>query len=220
MKPKLDLNAAQLRSFKYTEVRAQENSEEAEISGHAAVYNSRTTIGDCFDEIIMPGAFNETDLSEVFLCVNHQIESQLPLAKQGIARGKDDTLKVVPDEKGLKVDAKLDIKNNVFASALYSNVKRGINDTMSLMFWVDKEEWDDLDSDRPLRRILKISKVLEVSVVNLAAYKATEINARGGLFVEANKHALENARNLRSAQLAKERELELYKAKIRIQYGG
>ena len=159
-------------------------------------------------------------LTEVFLCANHQIDSQLPYAKQGTARGKDDTLSVVPDDKGLKVDAVLDIKSNPLSSALYSNIKRGINDTMSLMFWVDKDEWEGLDTEKPLRRILKVSKVLEVSVVNMAAYRATEINARSGLFVESNKLALENARTIRNKQIAQKRELELLKTKIRIQYGG
>lgn len=219
---KLDLNKAQQRAFNFTEVRTAEDSNKGEgkVSGYAAVYRKRANIGGMFEEVIEPGAFDKTDLSEVFLCANHQIDSQLPYAKQGAARGKDDTLSVVPDDKGLKIDAILDIKDNVLAGALYSNIKRGINDTMSIMMWVEEDEWENLDSQLPLRRIKKISKVLEVSVVNKAAYSDTEISARGGKFVESDKLALEYARTKRNNQLAKERELELYKTKIRIRYGG
>lgn len=222
---KLDLSQAQQRAFIFSEMRAEqtENGEEGVVDGYAAVFNARANIGDMFEEIIEPGAFDGTDFSEVFLCANHQIESQLPYAKQGTARGKDDTLILTPDDKGLRVKARLDIKNNPMASALYSNIKRGINDTMSFMFWVEQDEWENLDREKPLRRIKKISKVLEVSVVNMAAYKATEINARSGLFVESNKIALENAktrRNMELNHLAEKRELELIKTKIRIKFGG
>lgn len=219
---KLDLNKAQQRAFNFTEVRTAEDDSKGEgkVSGYAAVYGKRANIGGMFEEVIEPGAFDKTDLSEVFLCTNHQIDSQLPYAKQGTARGKDDTLSVKPDDKGLKIEALLDLKNNVLAGALYSNIKRGINDTMSIMMWVSEDEWENLDSQLPLRRIKKISKVLEVSVVNKAAYSDTEISARGGMFVESDKLALEYARTKRNNQLAKERELELLKTKIRIRHGG
>jgi phage head maturation protease len=83
---------------------------------------------------------------------------------------------------------------------------------MSFMFSIDDEEWSGLESDHPLRRIKKISNVVEVSAVTFPAYEQTEISVR-------NKEALDNAKlALDSAKRSKEKTLdsalELEKAKF------
>lgn len=89
---------------------------------------------------------------------------------------------------------------------------------MSFLFVVEKDRWEDLDSDYPKRHIEKISSVLEVSIVTFPAYEDTEVTARAKEALENAKGALENAK-ARSAD-ADNAELELEKLKAKYLYGG
>jgi phage head maturation protease len=81
------------------------------------------------------------------------------------------------------------------------------------MFSIDSEEWDDLESEHPTRRIKEIGRVLEVSAVTFPAYDATEISARDKEALDNAKAALESAR---SQSLENDADmLELEKAKLR-----
>lgn len=66
------------RSYNF-EVRAEETDAGNIITGRPIVYNSRTDLG-WFDEIIEPGALNNTDLTDVRFLVNHDT-SKIPLAR-------------------------------------------------------------------------------------------------------------------------------------------
>lgn len=183
------------------EVRAEETENgEKIITGRPIVYNSVTDLG-WFDEVIERGALDNTDLTDVRFLVNHNTE-MIPLARSRRNNGNS-TMKLTPDFEGLSLDfVKLDVENNSTSRALYSAVQRSDITGMSFMFSVDDEEWEDLESDHPTRRIKAISSVVEVSAVTFPAYDATEINARG-------KEALENARlTLEKEQQQREQSLE------------
>ena len=183
------------------EVRAEETENgEKIITGRPIVYNSVTDLG-WFDEVIERGALDNTDLTDVRFLVNHNTE-MIPLARSRRNNGNS-TMKLTPDFEGLSLDfVKLDVENNSTSRALYSAVQRGDITGMSFMFSVDDEEWEDLESEHPTRRIKAISSVVEVSAVTFPAYDATEINARG-------KEALENARlTLEKEQQQREQSLE------------
>ena len=83
------------------------------------------------------------------------------------------------------------------------------------MFVIDSEEWEDLDSDHPLRRIKKIKAVYEVSAVTFPAYSSTEINARSRETLESVRRAVETARS--SVKRSVETDLELAKAKLELE---
>ena len=88
-------------------------------------------------------------------------------------------MKLSTDFDGMNMDfVKLDVENNSDARALYSAVQRGDITGMSFMFSNDAQEWLDLESEHPTRRITKIGKVVEVSAVTFPAYDSTEISAR------------------------------------------
>ena len=87
------------------------------------------------------------------------------------------------------------------------------------MFFVDKDAWEDLESDHPTRHITSISRVVEVSAVTFPAYQATEIYARSNEALESAKQTLESARAQRAAETkhatdTAANELELAKAKL------
>lgn len=196
-----------LRSYN-CEVRAEKDeSEGAVIVGRPIVYDSKTDLG-YFEEVIEKGALSKTDLSDVRFLVNHDT-SKLPLAR--FKKGeKNSTMSINVDDKGMTIRVSLDIENNTEARNLYSAVQRRDVSGMSFMFGVDSEEWENLDTDYPTRRILGISSVAEVSAVTFPAYESTEINTR-------NKETLNSAKD--SKQDVRKNDLELEKLKLKYLLG-
>ena len=202
------------RAFNF-EIRAEETEKGNIITGRPIVYDSKTDLG-FFDEIIERGALDNTDLTDVRFLVNHDI-SKIPLARSRRNNGNS-TMHLTVDNKGMGIRVTLDTENNSEARALYSAVQRGDISGMSFMFGIDGEEWENLDTDHPTRRIKAISTVVEVSAVTFPAYDATEINARSKEALESARLALENAKQQRSETVDTDstNEVELLKLKIQI----
>lgn len=214
------------RSYAF-EVRAEQSERGSRITGRPIVYNSRTDIAGLFDEIIEEGALNNSDLRDVRFLVNHDL-SRIPLARSRNNNGNS-TMQLRVDQSGMEIDVDLDTENNADARALYSAVSRGDITGMSFMFSIDDEEWENLDTDHPTRRIKRIGTVVEVSAVTFPAYAATSINARSGEALESAKAALESAKKLSARSLDSDDEpqknknldeLELLKLKTKIILGG
>lgn len=175
------------------EHRAKVNAIEGIIDGYPIVFNERTAIGNYFYEEIDPHALDDADLSDIKFLINHN-DGMIPLARH--RRGKRSTMDVSIDEKGMKIESRLDVENNATAKELCSAVTRGDIEDMSFCFgvMVTGDSWSDLDKPMPVRRITKISRVTEVSAVNDGAYPQTEINARSAATLDNEKTALDNAR--------------------------
>lgn len=199
------------RSYNF-EVRAEETEQGNIITGRPIVYNSRTNLG-WYDEIIEPGALNNTDLTDVRFLVNHDT-SKIPLARSRNNNGNS-TMQLTVDNDGMSIRVTLDTENNSEAKALYSAVKRGDISGMSFMFAIRDEEWDDLDSDHPIRHIKDISTVVEVSAVTFPAYNSTEINARSREALDNARSALDSARQQRDASVDTD-EIEKLRLQIEI----
>lgn len=200
------------RSF-FFDIRAEENESGNIITGRPIVYDSRTDLG-YFDEVIERGALDHTDLTDVRFLVNHDI-SRIPLARSRRNNGNS-TMQLTVDDAGMGIRVQLDTANNSEARALYSAVQRGDITGMSFMFSIPKngDEWEDINSDHPTRRIKEIGSVVEVSAVTFPAYDATEINARSNDVLESARQAVETARQSRAKSV--ETDLELLKAKTKI----
>ena len=197
----------EIRAFDF-EVRAEENERGKTITGQPIVYDERTDLG-WYDEIIENGALADTDLRDVRFLVNHNTD-MIPLARSRNNNVNSTMQMEVIEGKGMNIRVDLDTENNAEAKSLYSAVERGDISGMSFMFQVDKDSWDDIDTEHPTRHIRSIKRVLEVSAVTFPAYEATSIQARG------LSDALESARaSLDSAKAAAE-ELERRKQKIRL----
>ena len=199
------------------DVRAEETERGKVITGRPIVYNSRTDIG-FFDEIIESGALDNADLTDVRFLVNHDI-SRIPLARSRRNNGNS-TMLLTVDADGMGIRVDLDTENNTEARALYSAVERGDITGMSFLFGVRDQEWDNIDSEHPTRRIRSISTVVEVSAVTFPAYNATTINARSTDALENAQLVLDNARQQRSQKSLENDEtaktLELLKEKSKI----
>lgn len=201
-------NKKEIRFFPF-EVRAEENEQNGKhITGQPIVYNERTDLG-WYDEIIDEGALDNTDLKDVRLLVNHDT-NMIPLARsRNNNTNSTMQLEVVPNA-GLAMRANLDTERNATANALYSAVERGDISGMSFMFIVDKDSWENVDTEHPTRHVRSISKVFEVSAVTFPAYDATSISARG------LSDALESAKESLESAKTEKREIERRKQRIKI----
>lgn len=197
----------EIRNLEF-EVRAEQNEKHGSfITGRPIVYDARTDIG-LWDEIIDRGALDNTDLKDVRFLINHNVD-MIPLARSR-NNNANSTMQMSVDENGMEIRVDLDIENNADARSLYSAVNRGDITGMSFMFSVDKDTWDEADSDHPTRHIRSIRRVLEVSAVTFPAYAQTSIQTRGlSDALDNAKESLENERN-------RLKEVERKKQRIRI----
>ena len=190
------------------EVRAEENEEHGHfLSGRPIVFGQRTDIG-WYEEIIEPGALDATDLKDVRFLVNHNTD-MIPLARSR-NNNEHSTMQMSVDADGMSIRVDLDTENNSDARNLYSAVGRGDITGMSFMFSVDKDSWDDADTDHPVRHIRSIRRVMEVSAVTFPAYSSTSIQTRG------LSDALDSAKKSLESERERLRGIERKKQKIKI----
>lgn len=163
----------EIRTFNF-DVRAEESEENGKyITGRPIVYDAVTDLGE-FREIIEKGALDGTDLKDVPFFVNHNID-MIPLARSR-NNNANSTMQLMTDNEGLIIRANLDTENNQDSRALYSATERKDIDGMSFMFDIQGDTWEDLDTDKPLRRVTSIRKVWEVSAVVFPAYDETSLS--------------------------------------------
>ena len=185
-------NNREIRQIRF-EIRAAENEQHGtHLIGLPIVYGQVIQYG-WRREVIDAGAVDgETDLTDVPFLIGHNT-SMVPLARSR-NNNENSTMQLKRVENGLEIRVDLDTENNLDAKKLYSAVKRGDITGMSFMFTVDKSMWEDEDSDNPLRRIMHIAKVFEVSAVAFPAYDQTKLQAAGkDPTLESDEDPLESA---------------------------
>ena len=164
-----------VKEVRLREVRAIEDEaqERMIIEGYAIVFDEPTDIG--FIEIIERGALDDCDMSDVCLKYNHEDTYLI------MARTRNRSLQLQIDDHGLKVYAELiDTSSN---RDVYKSIRAGLLDKMSFAFIVSDANWDTIDGE-DVRRITGISKLFDVSVVDVPAYDQTEVYARSKEVVE------------------------------------
>lgn len=148
-----------------------EAGSEAIITGYAVVFDQRTVLfkdpdtGIEYGEIIDRHALDGADMGDVVLRYNHQ--------GRVLARTRGGTLELSVDNHGLKIRANM--SNSDEAMSLYRDVKNGLVDKMSFAFQVKEESYDRTTNTR---RILAISCIRDVSLVDFPAYDQTQVSAR------------------------------------------
>ena len=202
------------RSFNSYEARLSESDENTGIvEGVPIVFEQPTDIGGWFEETIARGAISEDVLKDVAFFFNHDLNSK-PHAR---TRNGKLTFSILNDYVQLISELNLQRSDS---NDFYIALKDGIIDGMSFMFRVEEEEWTDLDTDYPKRRITKIGYVQEVSAVNYPAYMGTSINARADGSLDSDRNVLDSARAALLDSGEEKRELELEKLKTEIRFKG
>ena len=167
-----------VKEVRLTEVRALED-ERMIVEGYAVVFDSVTDLG-YFKEVIDRNALNGCDMSDVCMKYNHSDELLI------MARTRNNSLQLLVDERGLKFRAELiDTTQN---RDLYKMIQAQLLTKCSFAFIVAEE---DMDYATNTRRILKIDKIFDVSVVDVPAYEATEVYARSKEQFEEEKRKYE-----------------------------
>ena len=194
--------------FLSLEIRAEQDEEKgAYIEGYPIVFNQETNVGGFFREVIDPESVNETLLRDVALMIGHDF-GMVPLAHSR-RNNENSTMHLTIDEHGVRMRALLDVDGNPKAREAYSAIKRGDLSGMSFAFVVNKESWEDLDTDLPLRRITGMEAIYEVSLVAFPQYSGTSVQAASeGDALESVKASLESARQQLTEERAAEAEQE------------
>jgi HK97 family phage prohead protease len=190
------------------ELRAEQDEQGAVITGYPIVFGQETVIGGFAREIIEPEAVSDPALlRDVALMVGHDF-GMIPLAHSRRNNGSS-TMQLTPDAHGVAMRAVLDVENNPKAKEAYSAVKRGDISGMSFAFTVNKESWEDLDQDMPLRRITGIDKIFEVSLVAFPAYEGTSVQAASeSTALESVRASLDSAKEQAEHDRAEQAEQE------------
>ena len=163
------------------EIRSAENEEVEQeerniVTGYASTFNEPYTLYEDddwrFNEVVDSKAFDNTDMSDVIMQYDH--------AGRVFARMSNDTLTVVPDEKGLLIEA--DLGGTELGRQLFEEIRGGYTNKMSFGFTVDGEDYlDTKDVDGKaltVRTITSVRKLYDVSAVSLPANDATSISVR------------------------------------------
>lgn len=145
------------------------------ISGYAAVFEQEST-GLWFTEVIMRGAFDESDFSGCKAVFNHDENIILGSVSGG-------TLKLEVDERGLKYE--ITPPDTAYVrDMVIAPMRRGDLDKSSFRFVMDYNQenadtwsWDAVN-DVAVRKINKIARVMDVSPVLFPAYDAADSTVR------------------------------------------
>ena len=193
-----------------------DNSDEKKVEGYATTFNEPYVLFEdneiIYREQVDPSAFDNTDMSDVIMQYDH--------AGRVFARTGNNTLQVIPDEKGLYIMA--DLGGTELGRGLYEEIRGGYTDKMSFGFIVDKDEELRTDAEDGrvdiLRTITGISKLFDVSAVSIPANNGTSIGATTRSLIdgaidqiraerlEAERIALEKRRTeIRARALGKEK---------------
>ena len=160
------------------EVKAEGEDEKRKIIGHATLFDDPAPENWGFIEKIAPGAFTDALLtSDVRALKNHNPDWVLGRKKSG-------TLKLEEDKKGLLYE--IDPPGTTYADDLIISMDRGDIDQSSFQFKVEIEEWDE-SGDIPVRTIIKVSELRDVSVVTFPWYPNTDADVRSKKEI-FNKH--------------------------------
>ena len=174
MKP----NEREYRDFTLAVVENENNDTEERkmVNGYASVFDTPYTLYDGIDVVIQEQvdsrAFDEADLSDVIFQYNHE--------GRVFARTSNNTLAIIPDERGLAIEA--DLGGTEIGNQLYQEIKGGYTTKMSYGYTVKEAEWTDskMEDGRTLelRTIKAVGKVYDVSAVSIPANDATTISVR------------------------------------------
>ena len=197
------------------DLRTEENERGSVITGYPIVFEQETDLGFCREVIDGGSMGDESVLRDVALLANHDF-GMIPMARSR-RNNENSTMKLTPDQHGVAMRAALDTDGNPKAKEAYSAVNRGDITGMSFAFIVNEERWTDLDTDKPLRRIMSFSRIFEVSLVTNPAYEGTSVQAASeGDTLESVKASLESAREQLRQERAKEQDEERRQKAIEI----
>lgn len=188
---KVDKNQEKRQLTTKIELRSADEAEsDGVVEGYALKFEKWSERLWYFKEIISRSALDTADMSNVIACFNHK--QDYPLARNTV-EGDIGKLELTVDNIGLKFRFKP--TNTSYAKDLVENIRSGVVNQCSFVFSLDYSD-DDVDEwrynddeDIYERRINKIERIHDISIVTTPAYSDTEavVGARSKEKVEALK---------------------------------
>lgn len=165
-------NDREYRNFNGFALKRAEGEETFIVEGYASTFESyqMADFGDEeWREQIMPEAFNEADMTDVVFLRDH--------AGQVFARTKNNTIAILPDERGLFT--RTNLSSTSASRGMYEDIEAGLYSQMSFAFTVDKQHFEEKlaeDGKRIITRFIdSIKKVYDISAVAFPANPTTDI---------------------------------------------
>ena len=171
------------------------------VRGYAAIFNSPTTIGMWFREVIMPGAFDDVLTGDTCALFNHDPNKIL-------ARTTSKTLEIGVDTKGLWYE--YTTPNRSYAIDLADAIERGDVSQSSFAFRAKETVWREVQDELDLREIVKVETLYDVSPVTYPAYADTSVGKRTW---EA-REAAEKQKDIDAQQRTNDKGLTVYEAQV------
>jgi HK97 family phage prohead protease len=140
------------------------------LTGRPVCYNSRSVkIYDQFFEYILPGTFDESlsGDTDIVCSVDHDM-------RRILGRQSANTLKLTPDDEGIRVECSLG--EMTYSQDAAKSIARKDMPGMSFIMEVLTEEWKREDGVQV--RYISKAKLFEVSFVFFPAYPATSAKLR------------------------------------------
>lgn len=165
------------------EFRASEENER-EVEGYAVVFNTPTDLG-WFTEEIDRHAFDEADMSNVYLLGNHDENIVL-------AGTSNNSLRWEIDDRG--VFQRSNIIDTGVGEDWLKLVKNGLINKQSFAFTIakDGEEWTERNG-KEHRLIRKVERVFDFSLVTYPAYPTTSVRMVTDELAEEHKRRVEQS---------------------------
>ncbi len=148
------------------------------LVGVAALYNSRSeNLGGFFEELL-PGCFDGRMGDDVVCRAEH--DSSLLLG-----RTASGTCRIWLESDGLHYETSL--PSTTAGNDVQVLAKRGDLRGSSFAFTVEEDSWKRAEDGTPLRQIVKVGELIDVSPVATPAYRATSVSVRA--LEQAKAHA-------------------------------
>lgn len=161
------------RNFKGFELkRAEDEKETFIVEGYASTFESYALMDfedEEWREQIAPDAFNDADMSDVVFLRDH--------SGQVFARTKNNTIAILPDERGLFT--RTNLSSTSASRGMYEDIEAGLYSQMSFAFTVGAQHFTEEvreDGKRVITRFIdSIKKVYDISAVAFPANPTTDI---------------------------------------------
>jgi hypothetical protein len=166
----------ELRVLKVSELRVKFGKDDNKpmITGYAAVFDKLSDDLGYFREKIAPGAFKDAiKTSDARALFNHDPNYVL-------GRQSNETLRLTEDKKGLYMEVDPP-DTQIIRDLVLAPIERGDIREQSFAFIVESDKWEGLDDKKkedPIRTILKVSELFDVSPVTYPAYPDTDVGIR------------------------------------------
>lgn len=181
--------SAKPAEFRVERIAREDGGEDAYIRGYAVVFEQYSKpIWDEWVEIISRNAFDNCDMSDVVMVIDHARDVSSVLAR---SRNGEGTLEMSIDEVG--VAFRFRCPDTTAGRDILTLIERGDISECSFAFWVSEDRWQyDVDFDGKtydVRRIESIAKLADLSIVVSGQYGQTSVSVEERAMVNEVRRA-------------------------------